>query len=378
MRYNKFGKTGIDISVLGLGCRLPMITDENGKLIDVDYDKATSIIHKAFELGVNYVDCGPGYCEGKNEAAIGRALKSWKGNKIYIASKAPINSDSYDEWMKSLENSLEQLGVGCIDFFQMWGIGKESFNTKVNIKGGPIDAALKAKEQGMIKHIGFSFHDEPQNMREIVDSGYFESVLLQYNILDRSNEENIAYCQEKGLGVAVMGPVGGGKLGAPSKKIQEMLGGKTKSSTEAALRFVLSNSGVNVVVSGMETTEYVIENCTTASIDGGLTPSEQLKVEENLKEVQRMSELYCTGCRYCMPCQKNVDIPHIFSAMNYHKIYGLTDHAKTMYSWRLSPDSELKSANACVECGECESKCPQNINIIKQLKETHNELTRDC
>lgn len=375
MIYREFGKTGIQMSTLGFGAmRLPMI--ESGDEKFVDDEKAIPMIHRAFELGVNYIDTAPYYLESKSEITVGKALKGYR-DKVYVSTKNPIEDDSGDNWTKRLEKSLMQLDVDYIDFYHMWGISLEAFKTKINVKGGPIDAAIKAKEQGLIKHISFSYHDKQENMKEIIDSGYFESVLLQYNLLDRSNEANIDYAKEKGLGVVVMGPVGGGRLGAPSPVIQDILKGRTKSTAEMALRFVLANQNVGVALSGMNTMEMVIENAAVADIQGTLTEEEVARVQSMMEETKKLEDLYCTGCDYCMPCPQGLKIPRIFSLMNYHRIYGLTDYAREEYG-RIKEGNDPfrgKGVSECVECGACESKCPQRLEIIRQLKETEAVLT---
>jgi predicted aldo/keto reductase-like oxidoreductase len=226
MVYNTFGNTGYKVSALGFGAmRLPMI-EVKGEQV-VDEDKAVPLMRRAIELGVNYIDSAPYYCEKHSEAAVGKAIKGFR-DKVYISTKNPIENNSGDDWMKRLENSLQKMDVDYIDFYHFWGIKLESFKSWQGLEYGPIEAARKAKEQGLIKHISFSFHDDAKNMPEIIDSGLFESVLLQYNLLDRSNEDNIIYARSKGLGVVVMGPIGGGRLGAPSQVIQGLLEKKTK------------------------------------------------------------------------------------------------------------------------------------------------------
>ncbi|GHV42129.1 aldo/keto reductase [Clostridia bacterium] len=370
MRYTEFGKTGIKVSALGYGAmRLPMTEAK-----EVDDEKAIPMIHRAFELGVNYIDTAPYYLESKSEITVGKALKGWR-DKVYLSTKNPIENNSGDDFRKRLEKSLKQLDTDRIDFYHMWGINLDTYKNSITAENGPLSAALKAKEEGLIGHISFSFHDKAENMKEIVDSGYFESVLMQYNLLDRQNEKNIDYCHEKGLGVVIMGPVAGGRLGAPNKVIQDMLGGKASSSAEMALRFVLANQGVNVALSGMNSIEQVEENAKVASIEGTLTAAERAQVDASLAEINRLAELYCTGCNYCMPCPQGLNIPEIFKIMNNHRVYGLTDHAKWEYGeLTKKKDSEKKNASSCVECGACESKCPQKIEIIRQLKDTHLAL----
>lgn len=373
MIYREFGKTGIKVSTLGFGAmRLPMVEMDGKKYIDED--KAIPVIHRALELGVNYVDTAPYYCDGLSEVTVGKALKGHR-DKVYLSTKNPIEDASYDHFLERLEKSLKKLDTDYIDFYHMWGISLKTFEEKINKPDGPLKAALKAKEQGIIKHLSFSFHDKPENMIKIIDTGYFETVLCQYNLLDRANERSIEYAHEKGLGTAIMGPVGGGRLGAPSAVIQEMLKGKTKSTAEMALRFVLANQNVSLALSGMSTIEMVEENAAVASIPGVLTLEELKKVEEMLEENKRLSELYCTGCNYCMPCPQGLNIPHIFKLMNYNRVYGLKDYAKEEYSKLKDIGNKTgKPADACVECGACEAKCPQHLKIINQLKETRAAL----
>ena len=236
---------------------------------------------------------------------------------------------------------------------------------------------LKAKDQGLIKHICCSFHDSNESLMKIVDTGYVESITLQYNILDRSLEEGIAYAHEKGLGVVVMGPVGGGRLGADSEALASMVPG-IRRVPELALKFVLANPNVTMAISGMSTMEQVEENLATADDEALLSEADQAAIDEHLVRLKEMAKLYCTGCKYCMPCPQEVNIPAIFSIYNEGRVYGLWDHARKRYNQLIrSVPKQGQPADACNECGECEEKCPQNIPIRKQLKEAHEALARE-
>jgi len=173
------------------------------------------------------------------------------------------------------------------------------------------------------------------------------------------------------MGVVVMGPVGGGRLAAPSEQIKGMIKSDASSSAEVALRFVLSNPNVSTAISGMSTVEMVEENVATASREEPLLPNEKQAVEASLIENKRLMELYCTGCKYCMPCPNEVNIAENFRLMNLHRVYGLTDHARQLYKRLSNPErpNRGKRAEDCIECGECEPKCPQKIKIIEQLRE---------
>ncbi|MDR0821539.1 MAG: aldo/keto reductase [Oscillospiraceae bacterium] len=377
MIYKPFGNTGIEMSALGFGAmRLPM----EGKQVNTDL--ATEMIRKAVELGVNYVDTAPYYCEHDSERAVGIALKPIR-DKVYLSTKSPVADKNPAAFRQKLEASLKKLDTDHVDFYHFWGINLATFEGAIDVPGGLYEAALKAKEEGLIRHISFSFHDKAENMRPIVDSGLFESVLCQYNLLDRANEAEIAHATKRGLGVVIMGPVGGGRLGAPSEVIRGLLGHKVQSSAEMALRFVLANPNVNIALSGMSDMSQLIENNKVASIGGELTAEEISQVNEMMEENKRLAELYCTGCRYCMPCPQGINIPKVFEVMNLHRVYKLTKFATEEYARLAVPINERTDweqangvqADACVECGHCEAECPQKLQIISQLKESHKTLT---
>ncbi|MFW5985369.1 MAG: aldo/keto reductase [Halanaerobiaceae bacterium] len=371
MEYTVFGDTGIEVSRLGFGAmRLPMVGEGDDK--DVDYDKAVEMIHHAFENGVNYIDTALYYNDGKSEVAVGRALKGWR-DQVYLSTKNPIKNDSGSDWRERLETSLEKLDTDYIDFYHMWGINWETFTDKIDVPNGPLEAAHQAKEEGLIKHISFSFHGSGEDLKKIVNTGHFESMLVQYNLLDRHNEEGIALAKEKGLGVVVMGPVGGGRLASPSTKLQNMMPGSS-SSVETALKFVLANQNVDIALSGMENIDMVKQNIEIASKAGSLTAEEKKKVEEMVEENKKLADLYCTGCEYCLPCPQNVNIPRVFEIYNFHNVYGLTEHARSQYQ-ELLDDEDQFGPRACVECGQCLDKCPQEIEIIEKLKEADKVLS---
>ncbi|GHV06810.1 aldo/keto reductase [Clostridia bacterium] len=372
MQTSVFGKSGITVSKLGFGAmRLPGL--EGGGF---DVDESVRMIRRAHELGVNYYDTAPYYCDKQSEVILGKAVKDFRRD-ILLSTKNPIENDKGDDYEKRLESSLKNLDTDYIDFYHFWGISLDTWNSSITAPDGPLARAIKLKEQGVIRHISFSFHDKAGNMGEIIRraDGIIDSVLCQYNLLDRSNEEDIAFAKSQGLGVVIMGPVGGGKLGAPSKAIQDMLPNKAKSSAEVAMRFVLTNPNVDIALSGMSSMAMVEENAAIASNAGQLSKDELERIDAMVDENRRLAGLYCTGCKYCMPCPQNVNIPEIFTIMNYHRVYGITDYAKGEYqqigkvNWR-----QYENAAACIDCGVCEDKCPQHLPIREQLKQTHEQL----
>ncbi|MBI2914481.1 MAG: aldo/keto reductase [Firmicutes bacterium] len=359
MQYRDFGKTGVRVSALGFGAmRLPQ-----------DEAEAVRVIRGAFELGVNYIDTAYGYCEGRSEIVVGMALKGWR-DRVYVSTKLPTwKVESEADFPRFLEEQRRKLDVSHIDFYHLHGIGKDRYEQTV-VPFKLIEQALHAKEKGLIRHLSFSFHDKPEVLMQLVDLGVFSSVLCQYNLLDRANEPAMAYASAEGVGVAVMGPVGGGRLGGPSALLGQSVGRPAKTTAELALRFVLSNPSVACALSGMSTIAMVEENARVASMEQPLSHDESGTINTMLEENRRLADLYCTGCAYCMPCPHGVNIPRNFELMNYHRVWGLTENAREGYRWM----GEGETANRCMECGECEPKCPQHIEIIKQLAETAEAL----
>lgn len=374
MRYKPFGKTGTTVSVLGMGCmRLPM------KGNDVNTDEAIAIIQRAIELGVNIFDTGDYYCNHQSEPTLGEAVKGYDRSKIYLSTKYPPQAPTGDDLRARFEESLKKMNQEYIDFYHFWGIGWKFYTEGIACKNGPLEAVMKLKEQGLVRHISFSFHSDPPEMIQLVDTGNFETVLCQYNLLDRSNENGIAHAAKKGLGVAIMGPVGGGRLGGPSRTLQTILGSHNRVSTpEIALRYVLANPNVTLAFSGVSSLQQLEENVATASRETYLDEKERPVFEHAMEENKKYADLYCTGCNYCMPCPQKVLIPNIFELINYHRVYQLTEAAYQGYL-EITEGREWingKNAQSCIECGECEKKCPQHIAIMQRLKEAHQFLSK--
>ena len=370
MQYRDFGNTGVKVSVLGFGAmRLPKkeIKGED----HVDEEESVKIMQRAFELGVNYVDTA--YCYGGSELAVGKALKGWR-ERVYLSTKMPTwHVKRTSDYRRFLEEELERLKVDYIDFYHFHSLNEDNFKNTV-LKFDLLREAQKAKDEGLIKHISFSFHDKPEVMKRIIDVGIFESVLCQYNLLDRSNEGAMAYAKERGLGVAVMGPVGGGRLSS-SGILKKILAGSVKSTPELALRFVLANENVSVALSGMGNIKMVEENVRTASLSTHLSNKELQTIEVFIEERRKKEEIPCNMCEYCQPCPSQVAISRIFELMNYYRVYGLKEYALKEYQNIGSEEKdEREKGNACTECDRCEEQCPQKIGIIEKLKEIHQVL----
>ena len=366
MKYRDFGKTGKKISQVGFGCmRLP------GHEVDGNYsitDEGIEMMRKGYQLGINYFDTAVGYCNSQSEIAVGKAVKPFR-DKVLVSTKCPLWGDvDKDVFKRLLNQSLTRLDMSYIDFYHIHGLNKDAFDNKV-LALGLLDDARKALDQGMIKHLSFSFHDDPENMKYIIDRGeIFSSVLVQYNLLDRSNENAIAYAHGKGLGVVGMGPVAGGRLAAPSQLYEKLLGKKNNSTAELAMRFVLGNPNISCALSGMTGMQMVEENAMVGNLDVPMNEDDWKKAAIMMEDLKKFSDLYCTGCGYCLPCPQEINIPYVFNCYTYHNVYGMADLAKSMYQ-RIGDEDHGKSPEECVKCGACLEKCPQKIQIPDRFEE---------
>ena len=312
MEKRKINKLGIETSLLGFGCmRFP--TTSEGKIDEV---VAEAMIDKAIANGVNYIDTAYPYHNGDSEPFVGRVLKKYDRDSFYLATKLPVWAVNTIEDVDRLFNEqLQRLQTDHIDFYNIIHSMEWKQYDEFIMKDNNLNEILKYKEQGIIRHIAFSCHDKPENVKKIIDTGLFEGMLVQYNIMNRDYEEAIAYAHEKGCGVIIMGPVAGGILGVSGNKgFAGKLGGV--ATPDLAVRFVLSNPNVTVALSGMGSMEMVKENIATASQNPNLNNDEIEKILSVAKELKSLSDLYCTGCRYCMPCPKGVDIPGNFYYYN--------------------------------------------------------------
>ncbi|MCL2078312.1 MAG: aldo/keto reductase [Oscillospiraceae bacterium] len=367
MQYRKFGNTGIEISVLGFGAmRLPEI--QTGEEYSIDAGKAYPMLMRAYELGVNYFDTAPYYCHKNSEEATGKALKTIR-DKVYISTKIPFGEyKKTGDLRRFLERSLKKLETDYVDFYHFWGINKGTADDI--IKNNVMDEVRQCKDEGLIRHMSFSFHDEAANMKYIIDKVEgLASVLCQYNILDRSNEDMIAYARSKGLGTVAMGPVGGGRLSPPTDLYEKLTGKKSTATYELALRYVMGNPDICCALAGMENLDMLEKNVKVANIAGEITAEEWADLGDAMKEVAKLRDLYCTGCKYCMPCPEKIDIPQIFEFYIHTHVYGLGEGIRGKYKWyKKNPWGEGKTAADCSHCGLCETKCPQKLEIRKELK----------
>ncbi|NHJ49561.1 MAG: 4Fe-4S dicluster domain-containing protein [Asgard group archaeon] len=373
MRYRTLGKTGIKVSILGYGIlRLP--EKRRGR---IDIDESIRMIRRSIDNGLNFVDTAYNYHNGKSEVILGQALKDSYREKVTLMTKCPTwEIKTEEDFNRILDEQLARLEVDYIDIYLFHNINEKRYK-EIILKFNLFDKMLEAKKKGKIKHIGFSSHEKPKNIKKYIDENDFEVVLVQYNFVDPINEEIIQYAHDKGLGVILMGPCGGGRLtNEPTEEMKQWLTpGKTNFS-DLAFKFVWSNPHVTIALSGMSSEKIVDENMALASSKNyQLNAKERERLGKVAQKFQETYDLDCTQCGYCDNCPEDVNIKLIFkelmrsrNPLNMHK-------ARANYRGiGLAKRFPGKNALACVECGECLEKCPQEIPIIDRLKEAHSIL----
>jgi len=341
--------------------RFPMTAE--GK---VDREKTIPLLHRAVELGVNYFDSAIFYCHGDSQRALGEAFEGMR-DRVILSTKNHMHEAPDDAWWARLEESLTFLRTDHIDVYNLHGMTWEFWQRNIDGPAGKYRLLRKAKEQGLIRHICCSFHDSAENLVKLAETGAFESITLQYNLLNRSLEEALYRLGELNVGVTVMGPVGGGRLGVDSARINELTGGAAETTPEAALRFVLAHPAVSIALSGMSTPEMLEQNVEIVEKEP-FTRAQIASIDAEVERVRTSMGVPCTACGYCQPCPYGVDIPGNFGIYNEYRIYGLRPHAVAAYA------GQSGRAAACTECGACLPKCPQKIEIPDMLRNVTVEL----
>ena len=373
MKYRQ-DRNGNDISQLGFGC---MRFTKKGS--GIDYDLAEQEIMLAIAEGVNYFDTA--YIYPGSEECLGRILDVNKcRDRVYIATKLPqyiIRTEKAIE--KTFKEELSRLRTDYIDYYLMHMF--TDFMEWEKLKSLRIEEWIKShKSAGSIRNIGFSFHGDTETFLKILNAYDWDFCQIQYNYLDEHSQagrKGLEAAAAKGVPVVIMEPLRGGKLvNLPSRAKTELdNSGSGYTPAELGLRWLWNQPGIMCVLSGMNSLEMVRENIRIASdAEIGQFSDSDFRLVEKVKQVIKEREkVGCTGCRYCMPCPKGVDIPGNFYYYNlmYQEKKG---PARFEFVQNIGLRKESGFASQCVGCGKCEAHCPQHIAIREKLKEADREL----
>jgi len=368
MQYRRFGKLDWQVSALGFGCmRLPTI---GGDHACINEPEATRMLHYAIDHGVNYVDTAYPYHGGNSELFLGRALKGGYRQKVRLATKLPCwKVAAAEDFDQILNEQLQKLQTECLDFYLLHGLGRERWD---KIRGlGVLARAEQAIADGRIRYLGFSFHDKYAVFQEIVDAHDWTFCQIQHNYMDIENQagtQGLRYAAAKGLAVVIMEPLLGGKLVDQPAPIQAVWDTAARRRTPAdwGLQWLWNQPEVSVVLSGMSKMEQVKQNVASAAASGVNTLAEpELALYERVRaQYNELSPIPCTKCEYCLPCPNGVAIPRVFAAYNEGLMY---DKPDIMRRWYKQWIPAANQAGACLQCLECEDKCPQNIPISRWM-----------
>ena len=381
MQYRKMGSLDWEVSALGFGCmRLP---SRRFSLMGADLEESKRIIRYGIDRGINYLDTAWFYHLGESEKVLGEILKDGYREKVKLVTKLPVilvrKTEDFDRF---LFDQLDRLKTDYLDIYLLHSLNADAFKKVKRL--GLIKKMEVAQKKGLIRHIGFSFHDTYPVFKEIVDYYDWDMVQIQYNYMDtclQATTEGLEYAHGKGMAVVVMEPIRGGTLANPPAEALKVINSALieRTPVDWALQFLWNRPEVATVLSGMGDMQMVEENCDSADRSGINSLS-----QEEEKVITRLAEIYqekilvpCTGCEYCLPCPTGVNIPQNFAILNNLSLdQGFRNQfqARRRYRKLAGSKSELNgeksngNALMCINCGECIEKCPQEINIPVELE----------
>ncbi len=350
-----FGTTGKDVSAISFG---GMRFSE-----PQDLEKNSDLILYAHSQGITYFDTAPIYCADRSEDIFGHALRQLPRNSFTVSTKGSRSKG--DDLRKTLERSLNRLGVDQIDFFYIWHLmSPEDWENRK--QRGAVDAALKAKEEGLIGHLLFSSHMEGEGIANVLQEGIFEGVLLGYNAINFPYRQTaVALAGKQNIGIVTMNPLGGGLIPQNPERFAFLKTDTANDVVSAALQFNLSQPAITTALVGFSNQDEIDQ--AVAAVNG-FRPYSETQQQELRKNIEVSFDGLCTGCGYCLPCPVDIPIPKYLDSYN-QLILTDGDKQAVLNRYRFHWDITPQQAKECIACGECETRCTQHLPIIQRLKE---------
>ncbi len=379
MIFNKIADSSFSVSKLGFGTmRLPIFDDDPSSINTVE---AYEMLN--FAIGssrINYIDTAYPYHDGEGEKFLGKYFKDCdKRGNVQLATKMPLwEVNETKDFDRLFQEQLTRLKTDKIDYYLMHCLEKHSWPKMKKL--GIIEWFERKKQEGLISHFGFSFHDDFDVFKQIIDDYNWEFCQIQYNFMGedvQAGTKGLKYAKRKGVNIIVMEPLLGGVLVNYPPRIQKIWDDATKKSVktpvELALRWLCNQPEISMILSGMSTLEQVRENMEIVSNNKKLTEYDLKLINDIRNEYNKIDSVPCTKCNYCIPCPHGVDIPRIFEMYNEGVTFGekQVELNKNIYAIM----NESRRADKCIECGICEEKCPQSIPIMQWLKKAEIQLT---
>ncbi|OGD45926.1 hypothetical protein A3K69_04450 [Candidatus Bathyarchaeota archaeon RBG_16_57_9] len=329
MKEKILGRTGLKVKTMGFGgIPIQRVTEE----------EAVAVVRRCHEHGLNYFDTARGYTN--SEERIGKALEDVR-DEVYLATKS--HQRTAEGVFRELETSLRNLRTDYVDVYQLHNVANADQWKQVQAVGGALEAVIQAKEEGRVRHVGVTSHN-PDLAAELVRSGHFETLMVQYNyIITRPEEEVLPLCRQLNVGTIAMKPFGGGAF----------------SNANTALKYVYSNSDLDLVIPGTLSIAEVEENVRVWQGDLRITPQEYELIEQDKRE---LGSSFCRGCDYCQPCPQEIPISFILRAER---------QTLRRMGWTDARVEQVRRArdklDTCIHCGDCESRCPYELHIQELL-----------
>jgi predicted aldo/keto reductase-like oxidoreductase len=376
MQYRKFGKLDWQASILGFGCmRFPLT---GTKASQIDEKESSKMLAYAIDHGVNYLDTAYPYHSGQSEIFVGKFLKTGYRDKVKLATKLPTwLVESKSDFDKYLNEQLKKLQTEHIDFYLLHTLNAKRWPKLMELD--VLGWMERAIANGKIGHAGFSFHDDYEAFKLIVDAyDKWTFCQIQYNYMDiehQAGTRGLRYAASKGLAIVIMEPIRGGRLVDPPQPVQEIWNSAEikRAPVDWALQWLWDQPEISLVLSGMSAMQQVEENIASANASGisSLTMDELKLIAQVRDKYNELAPIPCTNCEYCLPCPNGVNIPHNFEIYNQMVMYDKLEIAQQAYNiW--SPEDGR--AYNCIECQECEEKCPQQISIAEWMSKIDEAL----
>ncbi len=368
MKYRELGRTGRQVSALGFGTmRLPT----RGSDSQIDERAAIALIRYAIDQGINYLDTAYVYHGGASEVVVGEALQFGYRQRARIATKLPI-------WMvqgradcdKILKEQLRRLRTRHIDCYLLHCVEQKGWQKMQQLR--VLDWLRRVQREGSIGSIGFSFHDNVELFRDVVNAFDWDFCQIQYNFVNedvQAGREGLKFAAARGLGVVIMEPLFGGTLANPPQLIWELWQESGCKPADLALRWLWDQPEVSLVLSGMSALNQLQENIASAcrSGIGWLEEEERALLRRVRQKYQQLSPIPCTRCGYCLPCPNGVNVPLNFELYNEANVF--KGNSVTLCRNLYGNLSAEERAGACQTCGACDDRCPQGIDIPRRLSE---------